>query len=132
MDPKSKALKEKIDLFIQDSLKTIKKAKRNHSEINEKEANALSKRIYELYRSANALLATRPSESNYYNAKMIKDLIEQKFGQNKKSLLDAANKATRLAKPEALESIIRTLAEKDEAREIFFSDLQDISDDLAA
>ncbi len=132
MDQINQALKEKIDLFLKESLKTIKKAKANHSPLSQNEIEKISQRICELHDCAKELLSTRPAESTYYNAKIIKDLVEEKFGQNQTSLLEAADAMKTQSKQEPLKAIITVLARDDAAREVFFEDLKDISDELAA
>ncbi len=132
MDQMSKALKEKLDLFLKESLRSIKKTKTHHAELSHQEIDALSQRINELHHCARDLLSTRPSESIYYNAKIIKEMIEQRFGKDGNSLLKAANTTNEQIKQETLKSLIQVLAEKDAEREVFFDNLKDISNELAA
>lgn len=136
MDQDTRDLKEKIDLFLRDSFLTIKKLKNTDFgsvlEDEIQEMQTISQRIWDLHHFSQKLLANHPSESNYYNAKIIKDLIEEQIGRHANSLIKAADLAKKNSDYKHMKAIILELAREDSAREVLFENLKEISQELAA
>ena len=132
MGKESKSLKNMIDLFLQDSSKTIKRVKQSHQSPTEEEITQISQRVWDLHHFAKELLRTNPTESLYYNAKIVKDLVEQRLNNPEKSLLEAADEMKKENHKNSMNSVITMLAEEDKARIVLFGNLEEISTELAA
>ncbi len=132
MDNESQSLKDMIDLFLRDSAKIVRRVKRANSEPSEEEIAEISQRIWDLHHFALKLVSANPSESLYYNAKIIKDLVEEILLQPEISLLEAADAMKKASDKTPMKTVILQLAQEDKARTVLFGNLEEISQELAA
>lgn len=130
MIEESQTLKDMIQHFIQDAIETIRKAKWMEDQLTDEELDKLSQRIWDLHHFAEKLISQKPPESIFYDAKIIKQVLEEKFGPKNKSLLESADEFKKATQRESLKAAVINLAQKDELREVFFEDLEEIALEL--
>lgn len=132
MEEESKSLKDMIDLFLRDSAKTIRTVKRGEKNLDTKELEEVAQRIWDLHYFAKQLIEVRPTESLYYNARIIKEIVEEKLKEVDTSLLGAADALKKESNDKPIRIAIEKLASEDRARTVLFENLEEISQELAA
>lgn len=121
-----------IDLFLRDSAKTIRAIKRERKNPTPEEFQELAQRVWDLHHFSMELMDARPTESIYYNARIIKELIEESLGEVNASLLEAADAMKKQNDESLIHRAVKKLAEEDSARTVLFENLEEISQELAA
>lgn len=132
MEDQCKSLKDMIDLFLRDSSKVIRAIKREKKSPNPDEFEEIAQRVWDLHHFSQELMEARPTESMYYNARIIKELTEERLGEIDASLIEAADAMKKEKNDSLMKSAVEKLAQEDKARNVLFENLEEISQELAA
>lgn len=137
MDHAKQNLKRVIDTFLKENAKTLQAAERNHKKLDKRELEPLAESIWDLRHFAEELIHQKPDESTFYNAKIIKELTDESIELNmeskpKISLIQAADDVKKYDRKENLECIVQAMVDDPALREVLISNLEEMSQDLAA
>lgn len=138
MDPANKNLKVVIDEFLAESNRVLKTMKRTGEEPKKDDLERLSKCIWDLRHFACELLEHGPSDENaFYNARIIKQIMEEPITLDREtssaiSLIDAADRVKRENQEAELQKLVSRWNNEVAMRKVFFDDLHQIAQELAA
>lgn len=136
MDEAKKNLKRVIDNFLSQAIQSLKLLKKNHGELSRDDLERLAEKIWELRHYSVELLEKQPDESTWYNASLIKDIVEQPIqleeGHGSLTMIQAADSAKKLQQTRPLQNIVVKWSKEYRTSEVLFEDLYEISRDLAA
>ncbi len=132
-----KNLKKVIDAFLHESTRIVNTAENQPDRIQARDLEIFAEKIWDLRHFALELLDQFPDESTWYNASIIKELIDEPLdidpeGKVKVSLIQAADLAKKTRNDKTLRMLLRAWTIESAAREVLFSNLRDISRELAA
>lgn len=130
-------LKRVVDEFIAVSNKVIGESIKNREQLEDRELDLLAQKIWDLRHFSLELMQNCRDESLWHNAEILKNLTESEIqvdGSSEKtvSLIRAADEKKRDLKDYNIRQIVSSLAKEEALREVFFEDLLEISQDLAA
>lgn len=135
MDDAKKNLQRVIESFLSQSSKALSES--SQGQLSEEELEAFADKIWELRHFAVELLESHPDESTWYNASIIKELVEQPLviedeTKPKKSLIQAADEIKKEHRTRTLIAVVQSLNKEPTFRDILFTNLKQISLELAA
>ncbi|MBS0585626.1 MAG: hypothetical protein JSR76_04930 [Verrucomicrobia bacterium] len=134
-EPK-KNLQRVIQKFLVQAVKTVDLTKRDPSLLSKQELDKLAERIWELRHYAVELLEHQPEESTWYNASIIQQIVEQPItipGSFKTvTLIKAADETKKANNDTLLRHVVSCWMAEDALRQVLFSNLQEISEELTA
>lgn len=130
-------LKKVVDNFISQSAKTLNLLKQNHGQLGKEELDRLAERIWELRHYSVELLDQHPDETSWYNASLIKDIVEQPLeidyvSHTGTTLIQAADSTKKFNQTRTMLAVVHYWSENARETEILFEDLKQISQELAA
>ena len=130
-------LKKVLEAFLTDSSRILNTAENQPDKLQTRDFEILAERIWDLRHFALELLEQFPDESTWYNASIIKELIDEPIeidpdGKARISLIQAADLAKRMHNDKNLRMLLRSWIIDVSAREVLFSNLKQISRELIA
>ncbi len=130
-----KNLHKVIDAFVSESNRIIQTIEKEPNQLQNRDIEVLAEKIWDLRHFALELLQQFPDESTWYNASIIKEIIDEPLeidpdGKTKLSLLEAADLAKKMHNDRSLRSLLRSWIIETKAREVLFSNLRQISQEL--
>lgn len=130
-------LKKVIESFLQESSRIVNTVENQPDKLQSRDLEVLAEKIWDLRHFALELLDQLPDESTWYNASIIKELIDEPLeidpdGKAKYSLIQAADLAKKAHNDKTLRMLLRAWTIEKEAKDILFSNLRQISKELAA
>ncbi len=132
-----KNLKKVIESFLQESNRIVNTVEKTPEKLQSRDIEVLAEKIWDLRHFALELIQQFPDESTWYNASIIKNLIDEPLeidpdGKTKLSLLDAADLTKKSHNDRCMRNLVRSWTIEKAAREVLFSNLRDISRELTA
>ena len=132
-----KNLKKVIDSFLQESNRIVTTVEKAPEKLQSRDIEVLAEKIWDLRHFALELIQQFPDESTWYNASIIKNLIDEPLeidpdNKIKLSLLNAADLTKKNHNDRSLRNLLRTWTIEKASREVLFSNLRDISRELTA
>ncbi len=136
-DIAKKNLKKGIESFLTESSRIVATVENQPERLQNRDIEVLAEKIWDLRHFALELLHQFPDESTWYNASIIKELIDEPLeidpdGKAKISLIQAADLTKKSHNDKTLRTLIRAWTIEKKAREVLFSNLRDISKELTA
>ena len=130
-----KNLKKGIESFLAESSRIVATVENQPERLQNRDIEVLAEKIWDLRHFALELLHQFPDESTWYNASIIKELIDEPLeidpdGKAKFSLIEAADLAKKSHNDKTLRTLVRAWTIEKKAREVLFSNLRDISKEL--
>ena len=130
-------LKKVIDSFLTESNRICKDIESNPEKLQHRDIEVLAEKIWDLRHFAIELLGQFPDESTWYNASIIKELIDEPIEidpdkKKKLSLIQAADLTKKKNNDLSLRMLLRSWSVEKSAREVLFSNLKEISKELTA
>ena len=138
MRPEAKKnLRRVIEAFLQESTRIVATAENHPEQLKSSDLQILAERIWDMRHFSIELLDQLPDESTWYNAAIIKQLIDEPLdidpdGKEQISLIQAADYTKNLRNDQTLRMLLRAWTIEREARDVLFSNLRHISRELAA
>ncbi len=132
-----KNLKKVIESFLSESSRIVATVENEPEKLQRRDLEILAEKIWDLRHFAIELLNQFPDESTWYNASIIKDLIDEPIAMDpnkrkKTSLIQAADLAKKFHNDKTLRHLLRSWTIEKTAREVLFSNLKEISKELAS
>lgn len=132
-----KNLKKVIDSFLSESSRIVTTVENQPEKLQARDIEVLAEKIWDLRHFALELLHQFPDESTWYNASIIKELVDEPLaidpdGKVRISLIEAADLAKKTSNDKTLRTLVRAWTIEKAAREVLFSNLRDISKELTA
>ncbi len=132
-----KNLKKVIESFLAESSRIVTTVENQPEKLQARDIEVLAEKIWDLRHFALELMAQFPDESTWYNASIIKELIDEPLaidpdGKTSISLIQAADHAKKAHNDKTLRTLIRAWTIEKKARDVLFSNLRDISKELTA
>lgn len=130
-------LKKVIEAFLHESSRIINTVENQPEKLQARDLEIFAEKIWDLRHFAIELISQFPDESTWYNASIIKQLIDEPLDidPDKKthiSLIQAADLAKKTHNDQTLRSLIRAWTVESAAREVLFTNLREISQELSA
>jgi hypothetical protein len=130
-----KNLKKGIESFLKESSRIVKTVENEPERLQSRDIEVLAEKIWDLRHFALELIKEFPDESTWYNASIIKELIDEPLeidpdGKAKISLIQAADLAKKLNNDRSLRTLVRAWTIEKKARDVLFSNLREISNEL--
>ena len=132
-----KNLKKVIDSFLHESTRIVKTVENEPERLQARDIEVLAEKIWDLRHFAQELIGQFPDESTWYNASIIKDLIDEPIyinpeGKSRISLIRAADLTKKSHNDKALRNLLRSWTVEKAARDVLFTNLVEISKELSA
>jgi hypothetical protein len=124
-----------IDSFLAETSRIVETIEKQPNLLQNRDIEVLAEKIWDLRHFALELLQQFPDESTWYNASIIKEITDEPLeidpdGKTKISLLEAADLAKKMHNDRSLRSLLRAWTIEAKAREVLFSNLRQISQEL--
>ncbi len=130
-------LKKVIDAFLKESKRMVHEIETRPEKLQQRDIEVLAEKIWDLRHFAIELLGQFPDESTWYNASIIKELIDEPIDidpdkKRKLSLIQAADLTKKMHNDMSLRLLLRSWSVEKKARDVLFSNLAEISKELTA
>lgn len=132
-----KNLQKVIESFLSESSRIVSIAENEPEKLQGRDIEILAEKIWDLRHFSIELLNQFPDESTWYNASIIKELVDEPIAlepnkRKKTSLITAADLAKKSHNDKTLRYLIRSWTIEKKAREVLFTNLREISKELAS
>ena len=132
-----KNLQKVIESFLSESSRIVSIAENEPEKLQGRDIEILAEKIWDLRHFSIELLNQFPDESTWYNASIIKELVDEPIAlepnkRKKTSLITEADLAKKSHNDKTLRYLIRSWTIEKKAREVLFTNLREISKELAS
>ncbi|MBM3192747.1 MAG: hypothetical protein FJZ59_00750 [Chlamydiae bacterium] len=132
-----KNLQKVIESFLSESNRIVSIVETHPEKLQGRDLEILAEKIWDLRHFSIELLNQFPDESTWYNASIIKELVDEPIAMDpnkrkKTSLIAAADLTKKSHNDKTLRHLLRSWTIEKKAREVLFSNLREISKELAS